>query len=46
MPDHHTLFLLGNSVTEVLTYSIVLVDRAGNYSNELVSPPITVYDSL
>lgn len=42
----NTLFLLGNSGTEVLTYSIVLVDRAGNYSNELVSPSITVHDSL
>ena len=42
----NTLFLLGNSDTEVLTYSIVLIDRAGNYSNELMSPPITVHDTL
>ena len=42
----HPLFVLGNSANEVLTYSIVLIDRAGNYSNELVSPLITVHDSL
>jgi len=42
----NTLFILGNSASEVLTYSIVLIDRAGNYSNELVSPLITVHDSL
>ncbi len=40
------LFLIGNGSQEVLTYSIVLVDRAGHYSNELVSPQITVHDTL
>lgn len=40
------LFLIGNGSEEVLTYTIVLVDRAGHYSNEIVSPQITVHDTL
>ncbi len=40
------LFLIGNGSQEVLTYSIVLVDRAGHYSNEILSSTITVHDTL
>jgi hypothetical protein len=36
------LFLIGNGTQEVMTYSFHIVDRAGNKSNELVSPPITI----
>jgi hypothetical protein len=36
------LFLIGNGAQEVMTYSFHIVDRAGNKSNELVSPPITI----
>lgn len=40
------LFLLGNGSQESVTFSITLFDRAGNLSNELVSPVILVHDSL
>jgi hypothetical protein len=41
------LFLLGNSQQEVTTYTIHIVDRAGNRSNEFVTAPITITgDSL
>ena len=36
------LFLLGNSGQEVMTYSFHITDRAGNRSNELTTPAITV----
>ena len=36
------LFLLGNSGQEVMTYSFHVTDRAGNRSNELTTPAITV----
>lgn len=43
----NTLFLLGNSGEETLTYTIRLHDRAGNVSNTLQSGPIVVHaDSL
>ncbi|MCB0793936.1 MAG: hypothetical protein KDB88_04295 [Flavobacteriales bacterium] len=40
------LFLLGNGAQETVTYSIRLRDRAGNWSNTLVSPAVMVVDSL
>lgn len=42
------LFLLGNGAQEVMTYTFHIVDRAGNRSNEITSPPITILaqDSL
>ena len=42
----NTLFLIGNGSQEALTFSIRLKDRAGNYSNELVSQTILIHDSL
>jgi hypothetical protein len=38
----NALFLLGNSQQEVTTYTIHVVDRAGNRSNEFVTAPITI----
>ena len=42
----NTLFLLGNGSQEETTFTIRLKDRAGNYSNELVSQTILIHDSL
>ena len=36
------LFLLGNGDEEIMTYSFYVVDRAGNRSNEITSPQITI----
>jgi hypothetical protein len=36
------LFLLGNAGQEVMTYSFYVVDRAGNRSNEITGPAITI----
>lgn len=42
-----TLFLLGSSGEEVMTYTFQIVDRAGNRSNSITTPPITIVaDSL
>jgi len=41
-----TLFLLGNGSQETTTFSIRIRDRAGNYSNEVVTPVILIKDSL
>jgi hypothetical protein len=38
----NTLFLLGNGTQELANLSIKLKDRAGNWSNELISPSITI----
>ena len=35
-------FLLGNGGDETLTYTLRIRDRAGNWSNKVVSPPITI----
>lgn len=42
------LFLLGNGAEEVMTYTFHIVDRAGNRSNEITTPAITILqqDSL
>jgi len=42
----NTLFLLGNGSQETTTFSIRIRDRAGNYSNEVVTPVILIKDSL
>jgi hypothetical protein len=36
------LFLLGNAGQEVMTYSFYVEDRAGNRSNEITAPAITI----
>lgn len=36
------LFLLGNSPQEVMTYSFYVEDRAGNRSNTITTPAITI----
>lgn len=36
------LFLLGNGTEEQMTYSFYVVDRAGNRSNEIITPQITI----
>ncbi len=35
-------FLLGNGAAEVVTYSLRLKDRAGNWSNTITTPPLTI----
>jgi len=35
-------FILGNGNTEVIQYSIRIKDRAGNWSNTVVTPDITI----
>ncbi len=42
----NTMFLLGNGTQEFSTLSIKLKDRAGNWSNEISAPPITINDTL
>ncbi len=42
----NTMFLLGNGTQEFSTLSIKLQDRAGNWSNEIITPPITINDTL
>ncbi len=42
----NTLFLLGNGSQELTTLTIKLKDRAGNWSNEVVSSAITINDTL
>ena len=41
-----TLFLLGNGSQEETSFSIRIKDRAGNWSEEINSPQITILDSL
>ena len=42
----NTLFLLGHGHEEFCTLTIKLKDRAGNWSNELRTPAISILDSL
>ncbi len=37
-----SVFLLGNGDSEQITFSVRIQDQAGNWSEEAVSPPITV----
>ena len=40
------LFLLGNSKQETITYTIKIKDREGNWSNQIITPVITVHDTI
>ncbi|MEO8066456.1 MAG: hypothetical protein ABI599_02060 [Flavobacteriales bacterium] len=40
------LFLLGSSGEETMTYTFHIEDRAGHHSNEIVTSPIVIVDSL
>lgn len=40
------LFLLGNSGQETMTYTFHITDRAGHRSNEVVTSPIVITDSI
>lgn len=42
----NNMFLLGNGTTEPATLTIKIKDRAGNWSNELITPAIMIKDSL
>lgn len=42
----NTMFRLGNGQQEFSTLSIKLKDRAENWSNEIITPPITINDTL
>lgn len=37
-----TLFLIGNGNSEIATFTIEVRDRAGNWSNSIESPPVTI----
>ena len=41
-----SMFILGNGHQEVATLAIKIKDRAGNWSNEILTPPITIKDTL
>ena len=40
------LFLLGNGNQETTTFTLQVKDRAGNWSNQLVTPVVLIKDSL
>lgn len=40
------MFRLGNATQEQTTLSIKIKDKAGHWSNEVVTDPITIHDSL
>ncbi len=42
----HPLFLLGNGAQETATMTIQVQDRAGNWSNQIISPEVLINDSL
>jgi hypothetical protein len=42
----NALFILGNAKEETTTYTIKIRDRAGNWSNEVVTSPIVIKDSI
>ncbi len=39
----NSLFILGTGTTELTTLVIKMKDRAGNWTNELTSPQITIH---
>ncbi|HIA05834.1 MAG TPA: hypothetical protein EYN71_03840 [Flavobacteriales bacterium] len=41
-----TLFLLGNGSQEFTSFTIKIQDRAGNWSEEITTPQVTIRDSL
>ncbi|MBL7943688.1 MAG: hypothetical protein JNM00_13025 [Flavobacteriales bacterium] len=40
------LFLLGNGQQETTTFKLQITDRAGNKSNEIITPEVLIVDSL
>jgi hypothetical protein len=40
------LFLLGNGQQETTTFKLQVTDRAGNKSNEIITPEVLIVDSL
>lgn len=42
----NSLFLLGNAEQEITTFSIQVKDRAGNWSNQIITPEVLIVDSL
>lgn len=42
----NSLFLLGNADQEITTFSIQVKDRAGNWSNQIITPEVLIVDSL
>lgn len=40
------LFLLGNGGNEITSFTLQLQDRAGNWSNQIVTPEVLITDSL
>jgi hypothetical protein len=42
----NTLFLLGNGAQEQTSFGIKIKDRAGNWSDEITTPQVTIRDSL
>jgi hypothetical protein len=38
----NALFLLGNGIEETTTYTLRIRDRAGNWSNSITTPTITI----
>jgi len=42
----NTLFLLGNGTQELTSFTIKMKDRAGNWSEEITTPQVTIRDSL
>jgi hypothetical protein len=41
-----SLFLLGNGSQEFTSFTIKVQDRAGNWSEEITTPQVTIRDSL
>lgn len=44
--DLHPLFLLGNGEQEITSFTLQLQDRAGNWSNQIVTPEVMITDTL
>ncbi len=42
----NSLFLLGNGSQELTSFTIKMVDRAGNWSEEITTPQVTIRDSI
>ena len=40
------LFLLGNGAQETTTFTLQVQDRAGNWSNQIMTPEVLIADSL
>lgn len=44
--DLHALFLLGNGQQEITSFTLQIQDRAGNWSNQIVTPEVLITDTL